>query len=125
MPLDQPELRRRHPGPEDAFGRDLEVLNRQAAKRSLERLERQPCIQQRAEDHVTRGAVEAVEVEDPHGLPGRRRKPETLIVAYRRGPIVPGPGQGAMTFARDMRWLAPASRCRRRSARPKSCGRRR
>src|SRR4029079_18672625 len=94
---------------------------------SLERLERQPCIQQRAEDHVARGTVEAVEVEDPHGLPGRRRKPETVIVAYRRGPIVPRPGdgcattvtraanaadtalvKGAMTFARDIRYGARA-----------------
>ncbi len=103
MPLDQPELRRRHAGPEDALGRDLEVLNRQAAKRGLQRLQRQSCIQQRAEDHVARGAVEAVEVEDPHGLPGRRRKPETVIVAYRPGPIVRRPPVTSSTTAPSVR----------------------
>src|SRR3954451_22529357 len=82
MALHQAELRRRDSGAEDTLGRDFEVLNRQAAERRLELVEREARIEQGAEDHVARSAVEAVEVEDPHGLPGRRRKPETVIVAY-------------------------------------------
>ena len=56
------ELRRRHAGAQHAFGRHRAVLDRQAAKRGAQAVDRQTEIEQRAEEHVARSAGETVDV---------------------------------------------------------------
>jgi hypothetical protein len=60
----QPELRRRHAGAQHPVGRHGPVLNRQAAKRRAQAVERQAEIQQGAEEHIARGAGETIEVSN-------------------------------------------------------------
>ena len=60
-----PELRRRHAGTEHAVGRHGAVLYRQAAERRAQAVDRQPQIEQRAEEHVARRAGETVDVSNP------------------------------------------------------------
>ena len=57
------ELRRRDARAADPLGRHLAVFDRQAAERAAEPVERQPEIEQRAEDHVARRAGETVEIQ--------------------------------------------------------------
>ncbi len=57
------------PGLHHAIDRHVPALDREAAERALQLVERQTGIEQRAEDHVPRRAREAVEVEDLHSRP--------------------------------------------------------
>ena len=57
------ELRRRHARAGHPLGRDVAVLDRQAAERPAQRVDRQAEIEQRAEDHVARRARETVEIQ--------------------------------------------------------------
>ena len=80
--LVQTELRRRDAGPQDTFRRDLEMIDRKAAQSTAQRVERQPRVEEGAENHVAGGAVETVEIEDPHrARTGLSRKPKTFILA--------------------------------------------
>ncbi len=58
------EFRRRHPGSQDACGRNRRPFDRQTAQRAAQLFERQPCIQQGAQHHVARCAVETVEIQN-------------------------------------------------------------
>jgi len=49
------ELGRRHAGPQDSRGRHGPEIHRQAAECRAQLVERQPEIEQRADDHVARG----------------------------------------------------------------------
>ena len=62
-PLDQFELRRGDTRARDALRRHLAVLDREASEGTLQRVERQPEIQQRSEHHVAGRARETIEVE--------------------------------------------------------------
>ena len=57
--------RRRHPRPQHLPGVHLEILDRKTAERSSQVLEREPRVEQRAEQHVSGDPGEAVEVENP------------------------------------------------------------
>ena len=57
------ELGRRDPRAQDAFGRDLVTVERQAAERASQVRERQAGVEKRAEDHVAGDPGETVEVE--------------------------------------------------------------
>jgi hypothetical protein len=61
--LDEPELRGRDPGAQDAVGRDRPVVDRQAAEGPAELVERKAEIEQGAEHHVARHARKAVDVK--------------------------------------------------------------
>ncbi len=65
--VDHPELGGRHAGAEHAVGRDVAAVDGQAAQRRTQPVERHAGVEQRAENHVAGGAVEAVEIEDSHG----------------------------------------------------------
>ena len=67
LPFDHPELRRRHAGAQHALGRDVVAVDGQTAQRRAKPVERDPRVEQRAQNHVAGGAVEAVEVENSHG----------------------------------------------------------
>jgi hypothetical protein len=80
--LVQTELCCRYACSQDAFGRDLEIVDGKAAQRTAQRVERQPGVEEGAENHVAGGAVETVEIKDPHrARTGLSRKPETFILA--------------------------------------------
>ena len=57
------EFRRRDPAAEHARGRHLAQFGGQAAERGTQVVDWQPEVEQRAEDHVARGAGETIEVE--------------------------------------------------------------
>ena len=58
------EFRRRHTGAQHAFRRNRRAVDGQAAQRAAQLVERQPGVEQRAQHHVARRAVETVEIED-------------------------------------------------------------
>ena len=58
------ELRRRHAGAQHLLRRNLRAVDGEAAERPPELVERQPGVEQRAQHHVARRAVEAIEVEN-------------------------------------------------------------
>jgi hypothetical protein len=62
------ELRRADSPALNAFGPDRLAIDRQAAEGGADLLERHARIDERADDHVARGAREAVEVQDFHNL---------------------------------------------------------
>ena len=64
----QIDMRRSNAGTHDP-GRLQLVPDAQAAKRLLQRLERQTGVEQRAEHHVARRAREAIEVHHPCHTP--------------------------------------------------------
>jgi len=64
--LVEAELRGRDAGSQYLFGAQLVVADPKTAECASKLVERQTCVEAGAEDHVPRGAVEAVEVEDPH-----------------------------------------------------------
>ena len=64
--LDQVELRRRHSRPQHPLGGELVLADAEAPERAAEVLEREPRVEQRAEDHVARGAIETVEIQQLH-----------------------------------------------------------
>src|SRR4029079_19558199 len=76
------ELRRRHPSPQHAIGVDMHSVQREAAERLLQRVERQPGVKERAQSHVARDAREAVEVENFH------QPPDSLKLQYRVSPRI-------------------------------------
>jgi hypothetical protein len=61
--FDQTELSGRDAGAEHALGGDGSVVDRQTAERLAQRRDRQPEIEQGAEDHVARCAGKAVEIQ--------------------------------------------------------------
>jgi hypothetical protein len=61
----QPELRRRDAGTQHAVGRYRAVLDREAAERAAQSVERQPQIEERPEDHVARRAGKTIEISNP------------------------------------------------------------
>lgn len=67
------ELRRRYPGTQDASGRNIPEVGREAAQGAAEIVERQPEVEQRAQDHVARGTRETIEIQ-------RLRQPSTPSV---------------------------------------------
>ena len=68
-----PEFCRRHPGAQDAAGRKAAEIGCTAAQRAAQIVEREPEIEQRAEDHVARRAGKTVEIQ-------RLRQPSTPSV---------------------------------------------
>ena len=60
------ELGGRHTGPGDSLGPDRVSIDRQAAQRTAQVIERQAGIEQRPQDHVARGTARTIEVDDPH-----------------------------------------------------------
>ena len=81
------ELRRANTGTNDRLGPDGVRRNRQAAERAPHILELHAGIDERAEDHVARGARETVEIENGQDLPSYRRR-SRLAVQPRLG-IIP------------------------------------
>lgn len=63
----------RHSSSEDTLGIDAPVLLRQAAERRSEVLDRQPQIEQPADDHVAGYTGETVEIQ-------RLRQPSDLLI---------------------------------------------
>ena len=59
------ELRRRHAGAKHALRRDLGPVEREAPQRASQLVERQPGVEQRAQHHVARRAVETIEIQNP------------------------------------------------------------
>jgi hypothetical protein len=57
------KLRRRDPAAEHARGRHLAQFGGETAERRTQVVDWQPQVEQRAEDHVARGAGETIEVE--------------------------------------------------------------
>jgi hypothetical protein len=87
------ELRRRHAGSEHARGGQLVVIDAEAAERATEVVERQPGVEQSTEDHVARGTVETVEVQQLHvhaAAAGRDRKSFILPDAVASPSATPG-----------------------------------
>ncbi len=79
----QPELGRRQPGPKNPFGRQCGAGQHEAAKCRLKFAERKARVEQRAKDHVARGASEAIEIQD---LGHRQRYPDSFKLQYRPSP---------------------------------------
>ena len=80
-PLDEVEPRGRHPRPQDPLGPQVILGNSQAAERRAELVERKPRIEQGAENHVARGAVETIEIQQLHAhVSGRRRDHKRQIL---------------------------------------------
>src|SRR5712691_11330474 len=63
LELRRPDARALHP-----LGPDRVPIDRQAAERGANLLERHACVDQRADDHVAGRTREAVEVQDLHNL---------------------------------------------------------
>ena len=73
----QTELRRGDAGATDALGGHVGVIHGEAPERPLQRVDRQPEIEKRAEHHVAGGARKAVQIE--HRLQYAARRPETEV----------------------------------------------
>jgi hypothetical protein len=77
--FDQVELRCRHPRPQHPLGTEFVLIDAQAAESAAEVLEREPRVEQGAQDHVARGAIETVEIQQLHReVTGRPRRSQTL-----------------------------------------------
>lgn len=63
------ELGRGHTRAQDAIGVHVNTRERQAPERLLQRLEREPGVEERAERHIARDAREAIEVQHLHQWP--------------------------------------------------------
>jgi hypothetical protein len=59
------ELRGRHAGPQDTVRRDGVAVERQAAERTPQFVERQAGVDQRPEHHVAGNAGKTIEVQHP------------------------------------------------------------
>ena len=53
-----------HTGPKHLSDGDRGAVNRQAAERGAQLLEREPRVDERAQDHVARRAGETIEIQD-------------------------------------------------------------
>ena len=74
--LDQMELRCRHPRPQHPLSGHFVLADAEAPQRAAEVLQREPRVEQRTQDHVARGAIETVEIQQLHTeVSGHRRRP--------------------------------------------------
>jgi hypothetical protein len=65
--FDHAKLGGRHPGAKHAVGDDVVAVDGQAAQRRAQPVKGHAGVEQRAENHVARGAVETVEIQNFHG----------------------------------------------------------
>ena len=77
--FDQMELRRRHPCAQYPLRGELVVADAETPQRAAKVVQREPRVEQGAENHVARGAIETVEIQQLHTeVSGHRRRPQTL-----------------------------------------------
>jgi hypothetical protein len=70
------ELRCGHAGTEHTFARHVSAINREAAERPSQLVDRQSEVEQRADRHIARGAGEAVQIQrlrQPYKYPFSRK----------------------------------------------------